>query len=96
MRQGAEVGSKNRVLVTGATGLVGRRLLPLLSEQYAAIRTLSRSGPSARSDSGSISGEGVEACRWDGDRIQNKADSADAVLQMLLEYLQGERELNLE
>ena len=31
---------------------------------------------------------------WDGDRIQNKADSADAVLQMLLDYLQGERELD--
>ena len=31
---------------------------------------------------------------WDGDRIQNKNDSADAVLQMLLEYLQGERELD--
>ena len=31
---------------------------------------------------------------WDGDRIQNKNDSADAVLKMLLEYLQGERELN--
>ncbi len=31
---------------------------------------------------------------WDGGRIQNKADSADAVLQMLLDYLQGERELD--
>ena len=31
---------------------------------------------------------------WDGDRIQNKADSADAVLQMLLDYLQGERDLD--
>ena len=33
---------------------------------------------------------------WDGDRIQNKDYSADAVLQMLLEYLQGERELDRE
>ncbi len=32
---------------------------------------------------------------WDGDRIQNKTDSADAVLQMLLEYLEGERDLDL-
>ena len=32
---------------------------------------------------------------WCGDRIQNKADSADAVLQMLLDYLQGERELDI-
>ena len=31
---------------------------------------------------------------WDGDRLQNKAYSADAVLQMLLDYLQGERDLN--
>ena len=33
---------------------------------------------------------------WDGDRLQNKAYSADAVLQMLLDYLQGERDLNQE
>ncbi len=31
---------------------------------------------------------------WDGDRTQNKDYSADAVLQMLLDYLQGERELD--
>jgi len=31
---------------------------------------------------------------WDGDRLQNKASSADAVLQMLLDYLQGGRDLN--
>ncbi len=31
---------------------------------------------------------------WDGDRIQNKNYSADAVLQMLLDYLQGERDLD--
>ena len=31
---------------------------------------------------------------WGGDRLQNKAYSADAVLQMLLDYLQGERELD--
>ncbi len=31
---------------------------------------------------------------WDGDRLQNKAYSADAVLQMLLDYLQGERNLD--
>ncbi len=32
---------------------------------------------------------------WEGDRIQNKVQSADAVLQMLLDYLQGERELDI-
>ncbi len=31
---------------------------------------------------------------WDGDRLQNKDRSADALLQMLLDYLQGERELD--
>ena len=33
---------------------------------------------------------------WDGDRLLNKAYSADAVLQMLLDYLQGERDLDQE
>ncbi len=32
---------------------------------------------------------------WDGDRIQNKMHSAEAVLQMLLDYLQGERALDI-
>ncbi|MCF6277258.1 MAG: CinA family protein [Anaerolineales bacterium] len=31
---------------------------------------------------------------WDGDRLQNKTYSADAVLQMLLDYLHGERALD--
>ena len=31
---------------------------------------------------------------WDGDRLQNKDQSADAVLQMLLDYLEGERNLD--
>lgn len=33
---------------------------------------------------------------WDGDRVQNKADSAGAILRMLLEYLQGSRTLDSE
>jgi PncC family amidohydrolase len=33
---------------------------------------------------------------WDGDRLQNKNYSADAVLQMLLDYLHGERDLDRE
>ncbi len=33
---------------------------------------------------------------WDGDRLQNKNASADAVLQMLLDYLAGERDLDRE
>lgn len=31
---------------------------------------------------------------WDGDRLANKAHSAQAVLEMLLAYLQGERHLD--
>lgn len=31
---------------------------------------------------------------WDGDRIENKKLSAEAVLQMLLDYLEGERNLD--
>jgi PncC family amidohydrolase len=31
---------------------------------------------------------------WDGDRLQNKTYSADALLQMLLDYLHGERNLD--
>lgn len=31
---------------------------------------------------------------WDGDRLQNKDASADAVLQILLEYLEGDRDLD--
>ena len=33
---------------------------------------------------------------WDGDRLQNKDHSADAVLQMLLDYLNGERDLDID
>ena len=33
---------------------------------------------------------------WDGDRLQNKTYSADAVLQMLLDYLHGGRKLDQE
>lgn len=46
------------VLVTGATGLVGRRLLPLLAQRNAFVRTVSRSGSSAM--------PGSEPLRWDG------------------------------
>ncbi|NOY97641.1 MAG: CinA family protein [Chloroflexi bacterium] len=39
-------------------------------------------------------GEWARHFCWDGDRLQNKAYSADAVLQMLMAYLQGERDLD--
>jgi len=39
-------------------------------------------------------GEWARHFCWDGDRLENKNYSADAVLQFLLDYLMGERNLN--
>jgi len=39
-------------------------------------------------------GEWARLFCWDGDRRQNKHASAEAVLQMLLEYLQGNHNLD--
>ena len=39
-------------------------------------------------------GEWVRHFCWDGDRLENKSLSADAVIQMLLDYLQGQRDLD--
>jgi uncharacterized protein (TIGR01777 family) len=49
-----------RVLVTGATGLVGRRLVAALRAERAGVCALTRSPASARLASG------VEAAAWDG------------------------------
>ncbi len=46
------------VLVSGATGLVGRRLVPKLFDRFASVRVLSRSGASGIA--------GVEDRSWDG------------------------------
>lgn len=46
------------VLVSGATGLVGRRLVPKLLDRFASVRVLSRSGASGIA--------GVEDRSWDG------------------------------
>jgi PncC family amidohydrolase len=37
-------------------------------------------------------GEWARHYLWDGDRLQNKAYSADAALRFLIEYLQGKRD----
>ena len=66
------------VLVTGATGLVGSRLLPELVERFKGVRTLSRSGSSAL--------PGVDARRWDG--IDPGAAALDAVDTLI--HLAGE------
>ncbi|NQU31481.1 MAG: CinA family protein [Anaerolineae bacterium] len=39
-------------------------------------------------------GEWARHFCWDGDRLENKILSADAVLQLLLDYLEGERNLD--
>jgi len=39
-------------------------------------------------------GEWARLFCWDGDRVQNKRDSAEAVLLLLLDYLQGSRDLD--
>ena len=46
------------VLISGATGLVGRRLVARLTERFASVRVLSRSGGVAR--------PGIETASWDG------------------------------
>ncbi|MBW2499948.1 MAG: TIGR01777 family oxidoreductase [Deltaproteobacteria bacterium] len=59
MSEGARK-SEGAVLVSGATGLVGRRLVPALRERFATVRTLSR----GTSVPGSTSS--VEGFSWDG------------------------------
>lgn len=46
------------VLISGATGLVGGRLVPRLAQRYARVRTLSRSGGASR--------DRIEPASWDG------------------------------
>jgi uncharacterized protein len=52
------------VLVSGATGLVGRRLVPRLAERFASVRVLSRSGGGGLSGATARSGPDVRS--WDG------------------------------
>lgn len=70
------------MLVTGATGLVGTRLLPQLISRYAWVRTLSRSGRS--------SNPGVEARSWDGvDPGSNALDGVEAIVHLAGEPIFG-------
>ena len=41
-------------------------------------------------------GEWARVYCFDGDRLQNKSSSADAALQLLLDYLNGSRDLDLD
>ncbi len=67
------------VLVSGATGLVGGRLLPALVDGWAGVRTLSRSG-------GGVRLAGVESRRWDG--VDPGVDALDDVAAVV--HLAGE------
>ncbi len=70
------------VLITGATGLVGGRLLPGLRERFAWVRTLSRSGR--------VAGSGVEARTWDGiDPGATSLDGVDTVVHLAGEPIFG-------
>ena len=60
---GAKI-SEGVALLTGATGLVGGRLLPHLLSRFAGVRTLSRSAPTPPAARSAVSS--VEAAGWDG------------------------------
>ncbi len=71
-------------LITGATGLVGGRLLPALAKRHAWVRTLSRSGTSPRS------GVTVDARAWDGiDPGTAALDGVDTVVHLAGEPIFG-------
>ena len=70
------------VLVSGATGLVGRRLVPLLADRFASVRVLSRSGSSGTA--------GVDGRSWDGiDPGAAALAGVDAVVHLAGEPLFG-------
>lgn len=57
------MGDERRILVTGSTGLVGRRLVEALRDDGARVGAVTRSPERARFD------EGVEAVGWDGVQV---------------------------
>lgn len=70
------------VLVSGATGLVGRRLVPRLADRFISIRTLSRSGGAP--------GAGIESASWDGiDPGAAAVAGVDAVVHLAGEPIFG-------
>ena len=73
------------VLVTGATGLVGGRLLPALAGEGWAVRALSRR-PDAKT-----AGDG-EVLSWDGRRVGREAlEGAQAIVHLAGEPIFGGR-----
>ena len=77
-------GVRSGVLVTGATGLVGRRLLPGLARRSAWVRTLSRSGAAPEGE------VAVDAGSWDGiDPGPRSLDGVAAVIHLAGEPVFG-------
>lgn len=79
--------AQGRVVVSGATGLVGRRLVPCLAERFESVVTLSRSAGRATS---AANGARVETRHWDGiDPGAAVLLGADAVVHLAGEPLFG-------
>lgn len=68
------MGDERRILVTGATGLVGRRLVPALRDDGARVGAVTRSPQRAPL------AEGVEAVGWDGVEIAPAELAASAAI----------------
>lgn len=82
MDQKSESKRVGGTLVTGATGLVGGRLLPGLRDRFAWIRTLSRSGTAAEAD--------LDARSWDGtDPGPAALDGVDTIVHLAGEPIFG-------
>lgn len=70
------------VLISGATGLVGRKLVLRLAERFARVRTLSRAGGEVR--------DGIEPASWDGvDPGAAALGGVDAVVHLAGEPIFG-------
>ena len=74
-----------RVLVTGASGLVGRRLVPILLKAGHAVVATSRDPESLRFP------PGVLPMAWDGEGMLQVPGKVDAVVHLLGEPIVGKR-----
>src|SRR5262245_65923446 len=79
-----------RVFVTGGTGLVGRRLVPLLQQRGDEVKVLSRRGAAAREVLGGqvnvIEGDPMQAGAW-----MEAIDDCDAVVHLAGENVFAKR-----
>ncbi|SRR5579884_807476 len=82
-----------RVLVTGATGVLGRALLERLDHQEFAVRAAARHVPASGSDSDV---EWVSIDVASGDGVQAALDGVDVVLHAVNAGGRGSREVNVD